>query len=198
MARPLAANYEDKRRAILKSAAALFAVQGYDRASMNEIAAHCGVSKALLYHYYDNKEHLLFDIIHAHLDDLVAAVDVGEGGPRERLRAMIGGLLEAYQHADEEHQIQISGMKRLPEERVAELVALERVLVRTFSEAVAALHPALKTRPNLLKPITMNLFGMMNWKFMWFREGGPISHEAYADLVMTMLDAGAREALATG
>ena len=194
MARPVASDYEDKSRAILKAAAKLFASQGFDRASINEIAAACNVSKALVYHYYANKDQLLFEIIRAHLLDLVAAVDIPlDLPPRERLGAMVSGLLEAYRHADEEHQIQISDMKRLPDEKKAELIALERRLVRAFSGAIAAVQPALAIQPQLLKPVTMNLFGMLNWKFMWFREGGPVSHEAYADLVIAMIEAGARE-----
>lgn len=192
MARPVAADHDNKSRAILKAAAKLFASQGFDRTSISEIATECGVSKALVYHYYANKDQLLFEIIRAHLADLVTAVDIPKGGaPRERLMAMITGLLEAYRHADEEHQIQISDMKRLPEEKKAELVALERVLVRAFSDALAALEPGLAGRPELLKPVTMNLFGMLNWKFMWFRENGPVSHEAFAAMVMTTIEAGA-------
>ena len=38
MARPRADDYDDKRKAILKTSAALFAEHGYDRASMNQIA----------------------------------------------------------------------------------------------------------------------------------------------------------------
>lgn len=194
MARPIAADHDDKRRAILKAAAKLFASHGFDRASMNEIAAACGVSKALLYHYYRSKDQLLFDIIRAHLEDLVAAIEaVPEAlGPRDRLAAMIAALLEEYRHADEEHQIQISDMKRLPEAERAALVELERVLVRRFSAALAALEPALAGRRALLTPLTMNLFGMMNWKFMWFRENGPVTHEAFAELVMASIEAAAR------
>lgn len=195
MARPIAADYDDKSRAILKAAAGLFARSGYDRTSVNEIAVACGVSKALMYHYYPSKEQVLFAIIQAHLDDLVAAVEGVDAGlaPPARLRAMIAALLEAYRHADEEHQIQISDMKHLPDDRKAELIERERVLVRAFSAAIAALEPRLAGRREVLTPLTMNLFGMMNWKFMWFRENGPVSHEAFADLVMTMIEAGARE-----
>jgi TetR/AcrR family transcriptional regulator len=191
MARPLAADHDDKRRAILKAAARLFASRGFDRASMNEIAAACGVSKALLYHYYENKDRLLFDIIRAHLEDLVAAVELVDSGltPRQRLRAIIAALLEAYRHADEEHQIQISDMKRLPDEFKAELVELERRLVRLFSATIASVAPSLAGRKGKLTPLTMNLFGMLNWKFMWFRENGPISHEEFAALVTTMIEA---------
>lgn len=193
MARPIAADHDDKRRAILKEAAKLFASHGFDRASMNEIAAACGVSKALLYHYYKNKDQLLFDIICAHLDDLVAAVEAVPAhlGPRERLAAMISALLEEYRHADEEHQIQISDMKRLPDEQKAELMERERVLVRQFSAALAAVEPSLAGNRALLTPLTMNLFGMMNWKFMWFRESGPVSHEDFAALVMVSIEAAA-------
>jgi TetR/AcrR family transcriptional regulator len=193
MARPIAADHDAKRRAILKAAARLFASLGFDRASMAEIAAACGVSKALLYHYYANKDHLLFDIIRSHLDDLVGAVEGVDVAlpPRERLAGMITELLDAYRHADEEHQIQISDMKRLPEATRIELVARERLLVQRFSTAIAAAHPPLAGRKDLLTPITMNLFGMMNWKFMWFRENGPVSHDAFSKLVMTMIEAGA-------
>ena len=45
MARPRADDYDDKRKAILKTSAALFAEHGYDRASMNQIAKGCGVSE---------------------------------------------------------------------------------------------------------------------------------------------------------
>lgn len=193
MARPIAADHDTKRRAILKAAARLFASQGYDRASMAEIAAACGVSKALVYHYHANKDQLLFDIIRSHLDDLVVAVEEVDQrlSPHARLAGMITALLEAYQHADEEHQIQISDMKRLPDDTKKELIARERLLVRHFSNAIAAAHPDLEGRKELLMPLTMNLFGMMNWKFMWFRQNGPVSHEDFAALVMTMINSGA-------
>ena len=160
---------------------------------MAEIALACGVSKALLYHYYASKDQLLFDIIRAHLDDLVAAIEAVPKtlAPRERLAAMIHALLEEYRHADEEHQIQISDLKRLPPKMKAELVERERVLVRQFSGALAGLEPILAARRELLTPLTMNLFGMMNWKFMWFRENGPVSHAAFAEMVMRSIEAAA-------
>ncbi|MCG8360388.1 MAG: TetR/AcrR family transcriptional regulator, partial [Kiloniellales bacterium] len=68
MARTRATDYDDKRRAILSRAARLFADDGFDRVSMASIAADCGVSKALLYHYYESKDALLFDVIGEHLE----------------------------------------------------------------------------------------------------------------------------------
>ncbi len=52
--------------------------------------------------------------------------------------------------------------------------------------------PAIGRSKTLLKPVTMSLFGMLNWHYMWFREGGTMSREHYADLATTVLVEGAR------
>lgn len=199
MARPLAADHEDKRRAFLKAAAGVFASQGYQRATMADIAAGAGVSKALIYHYYENKEQLLLAIIREHLEELVAAVAAADApglAPGPRLRALIGALLDCYRDADDEHRIQINELSKLPESAAAGLIDLERALVRRFSAALLAAVPELAESPHLVKPVTMNLFGMLNWKYMWFREDGPLSRAAYVALVADMVTGGAVAALA--
>ncbi len=197
MARPRAADHDGKRRTMLRRSAALFAKNGYDRTSMAEVAAACGVSKALLYHYYKGKETLLFDILRAHLQDLIDSVAaVGPAAtPDLRLRALIAALLEAYRDADDEHKIQINELGKLPAPQRRILTDMERALVALFAEAIAAAHPDLR-RGELLKPLTMSLFGMLNWHYMWFRERGAISREDYADLVMTLIVEGARALMA--
>ena len=78
MARPIAKDHDQKRAAILKTAARVFADEGFDRASMAGLAKACGISKSLIYHYYPSKEALLYDILHTHLSALKGAV-VGGG-----------------------------------------------------------------------------------------------------------------------
>ncbi len=53
----------DKRRQILDGAHAVFNAQGFDAASMSEIAAAAGVSKGTLYVYFADKEHLFVALI---------------------------------------------------------------------------------------------------------------------------------------
>jgi len=194
MARPKSAEHDDKRRAILRRSAKLFAQNGYDRTSMAEVASASGVSKALLYHYYVGKESLLFDILHAHLQDLMDAVRAVDTklAPRARLRTLVGAVLGAYRDADDEHKIQINELRKLPLARKKELIALERALVAIFAEAVAAAIPSIAGNSVLLKPVTMSLFGMMNWHYMWFREKGPVSRDDYVDMVTTLLIEGAQ------
>lgn len=48
----------DKRRAILDAAAAVFAAEGYERASVDTIVARSGVSKPTIYNHFGTKEEL--------------------------------------------------------------------------------------------------------------------------------------------
>lgn len=190
MARTRAADYDDKRKAILDRSAALFAEMGVDRASMSAIASACGVSKALLYHYYSSKEDILFDVIHSHLEDLdetLAEADDTTLPPEARLRALVHKTLEAYRDANDTHKVQLSGLPLLPPDKADRIKELERRIVRRYSDALLAVNPDLNTGRPLLKPVTMSLLGMLNWVYMWFRPGGPVSREDYADLATTLI-----------
>lgn len=199
MARSRAKDYEDKRLSMLHRSAELFAASGYVGTSMNTIADACGVSKALLYHYYPDKEAILFDILSSHLEKLVAAVrkaSASAGDPVERFRTIVATLLELYRHADAEHQVQIASLKLLPKDKQQPLLASERILVGIMSDALATAVPAAKQK-RVLKPLTMSVFGMLNWHYMWFREGGPMTRAEYADFVAQLVLAGAEEAATT-
>src|SRR5829696_2096714 len=198
MARTRATDYDDKRRAILDRSAELFAEHGYDRASMSKIAEACGVSKANLYHYYRDKEELLFDVIRFHLEELLEVVEAADRpdlAAAPRLKELVAALLEAYRDADAQHNVQINGLRLLPADRQTELKAMERDLVKIFSDAVAGVAPQLKGT-KLLKPVTMSLFGMINWHYLWFKPVGQISRSEYAELVTQLILDGTRNLVA--
>lgn len=200
MARSLAKDHDEKRAALLKTAATFFAENGYDRASMSQLAKACGVSKALIYHYYESKDALLFDILDAHLTDLLEAVESlppasdAEAG----LVALTQAILAAYRDADAEHKVQINALAALPEESQRALRDVQRRLVAVMGARIEAAAPDLfRQRPNLLRPVAMSAFGMLNWFYMWHRDGGGLSREAYAGLV-TDLILGGLERIAQG
>jgi AcrR family transcriptional regulator len=185
MPRGIAHDHDAKRAALRKGAAAYFAEHGYDRASMTGAARHCGISKALIYHYYASKEALLHDILQAHLSDLASVVRAARpAGLREIIRAIIG----AYEDADAEHKLQLQAMSTLPEDLRAPLVALQRDMVGQVSDAVAGLRPDLDA--DRLRAATMTVFSVVNWLFMWHRPGRGLSRAAYADMAGDFVLAG--------
>ncbi|MGH7071848.1 MAG: TetR/AcrR family transcriptional regulator [Acetobacteraceae bacterium] len=197
MARPRAADHDDKRRLILERSAELFAAHGYDRASLSMLARACGMSKALFYHYYAEKSEVLFDIIRTHLEHLLAVTanldgPVEASNPRLYLLRLTAALLEAYRSADAKHHVQISQLHLLPRVQQELIKDMQRQLVDRFAAAIAACLPPKAKDHALLKPITMSLFAMLNWNYLWFREHGPLSRNDYARLAVTLLVEGAR------
>ncbi|WP_428651320.1 TetR/AcrR family transcriptional regulator [Roseibium sp.] len=191
MARTRASDFEEKQHGLLLTAANVFATQGMEKASMAQIAQEAGVSKSLLYHYYPSKGALIFAIIHSHLailDEALEKADDPALPAKERLQKLVMTVLDAYRGADDQHKVQLNAGPALSDEQKKEIVAIERRIVSHFSNALKDLHPEL-TNPDrpLLMPVTMSLFGMMNWVYMWFKDGGPITREDYANVATTLI-----------
>ena len=195
MARTRALDYDEKRQAILRRSAGVIAERGVERASMAQIATDCGVSKALLYHYYKNKEELVFDILSSYLESLdavLADADNPDLPAEQRLRHLVHTTLDHYRDSDDQHKVLLGAMRALPPEKVEALRDIERSVVHRFSAVIQHINPALADDRPRLMPVTMSLFGMMNWVYMWFRVEGPLSRGELSDLIVQLILDGVR------
>jgi len=190
MARTIAKDHDQKRAHILRTAAMVFSTQGYDRASMSLLARECGISKANIYHYYDGKMAILFDILDSYLKalrDRVLAVEMTGQTPGQTLQTIITEILLAYQGADHEHQVQISAMSALPHAQQEQLRSYQRELVRFVDVAIRANAPeTFEGDAGKLRATTMSVFGMLNWYYMWNSGAGSQARDDYARLVCHM------------
>ena len=171
MPRRRATSYDIKLEHIRDTAAGLFARDGFTRTSMAELAGACGVSKALLYHYFDSKEALLFDILKVYLNDLETAITIDPAlaaSPRDHLRDLIWALLQQYREAGNTHKL-----------LTFELTVLNDRLSSALDEAAKAAG----SETPLDGPRTMMLFGTLNWTYTWFRDDGYLSLEDYCEIV---------------
>ncbi|MEC7049234.1 MAG: TetR/AcrR family transcriptional regulator [Pseudomonadota bacterium] len=186
MPRRRATSYDTKLGHIRDTAAGLFARDGFTRTSMAELAGACGVSKALLYHYFDSKEALLFDILRAYLADLEAAVAIAPraaASPRDHLRDLIRALLRQYREAGNTHKLLTFELAVLADDRQAELRGAERRIMARFDAALAAAAADAGRQAPLDGPRAMMLFGTLNWTYTWFRDDGKLSLDDYCELV---------------
>ena len=191
MARPKAASYDAQRGAIRDTAAQLFAEKGYASASIAEIAAACGVSKALLYHYYRDKEDLLFDVALCYVERLralVAEVQHERLPAAAHLRRLISRFMTEYEHSAARHRVLVQDVKYLSRAHRTRVVAGQREVVAGFADAVAQLAPA--AGADWHRPLAMVLFGMINWTFTWLQPGGMLSHEDLAPVVADLFIGG--------
>lgn len=71
---------ELKRKQIMDSAIGLFAEKGFAASSINMIAIRAGISKGLIYNYFESKEDLIITIIHNGFDEFLAVLDTNKDG----------------------------------------------------------------------------------------------------------------------
>lgn len=192
MGRGRAAGYNDQREMILEQAAHLFARRGYPSTSMNQVAEACGLSKATLYHYYKDKYSLLVSIAEGHvsrLQALVSEVEAEALAPAQRLRELIRRIVEEYADAQDAHRVLTEDVKFLDEADRERVLDHERDVVSGFARAVAEVRGE-PFQAELSKPLTMLLFGMINWMFTWMKPEGELDYDAMAPIVADLFMGG--------
>ena len=167
----------------------VFARKGYDGASMDDVAAEAGITKAAIYHHVSGKEELLARGLGRALDALYAILEEPKavaGTAAQRLRYVARRVVQTTT----EHIAEVTVLSRARGNSQAERDALERR--RRFDRVVAALvrdaqrdgdvrddvDPALATRL---------AFGMSNSIVEWYRPERSGDTEKIADSVLRLL-----------
>ena len=71
---------EEKIALIMDTALEHFSNEGYYRTTINHIARHAGISKGLMYNYFESKEALLKAIIHKSVNEVYKYLDINRDG----------------------------------------------------------------------------------------------------------------------
>ena len=88
---------ETRKREIMNTALELFANEGFYATSISKIADRAGISKGLLYNYFDSKEDLIRSIIFDGIDNLTRFIDPNKDGilTKEEMRYFIEEMFNA-------------------------------------------------------------------------------------------------------
>lgn len=179
-----------QRETILNISADTFAEAGYPSATMAALAARCGVSKSLLYHYYPAKDAILFDLMHEYmtrLQYLVHEVARLALPAQDGLAELVRRFVREYETSRSRHMVLLNDVKFLPPAEREQVIALERSVVQAFADVIAATYKVDAARAKVL---TMSVFGMINWTFTWLKPHGPLSYAQFAESVVGMLEGG--------
>ena len=163
------------RERILDEAARLFAANGYESGSINELAAAVGVSKAAIYHYFPTKQDIYDGLILRTLQSLGehVAAEVGrETRADARLRRFMlahAGYFEAHHAAFTTMLVGYSGMGTALREDAARLrdayeQSLRDIVSQGMEDGVFRRgDPATAARAVL---------SMLNWMARWYKPAG--------------------------
>ena len=197
MARTQAADYDERKEAIVEAAAALYARRGFNGASVADLAEKCRTSKSLIYHYYQSKEDILFEVMISHvraLDEAARKAIAGEGAAALKLRRLAHAFMALYVGAADRHKVLLNELDNLDDKRRAEIVKTQRGLIEIVQRLLGEIEPKLKKRAGESYAAAMLFFGMINWTHTWFDPRGPVSADAIADMAVDVTLDGIRKA----
>src|SRR5262245_46879734 len=181
--RALAAPPPSRRAEICRTAAQLFRDRGFDATSVSDVARALGMTKAGLYHYFESKEALLFEIMSYGLDrvrDEVVVPIRAIRDPEERLHQIVIRHASiatqgrgAVTHLNDEIRALPPASRRQLEERMRKYVEIVR-------DTLAELKASGRLRDVDPTVAAYSLIGMILWLPRWFRQDGRLTQQQVA------------------
>jgi TetR/AcrR family transcriptional regulator, cholesterol catabolism regulator len=167
-----------------RTAAQLFRDRGYDATSVSDVARALGMTKAGLYHHFDSKEALLFEIMMYGLervrDEVIIPVrEVRD--PEARLRQLIvrhARIATRGQGAVTQLGDEIGALPPGARKQIEQRMRIYVDLIRTTLVELKAVGRLRDVDPTVA---TFSLLGMIMWLPRWFRQGGRLDQETVAN-----------------
>ncbi|ORB39045.1 hypothetical protein BST41_18710 [Mycolicibacterium porcinum] len=182
-----------RRAQILQKAEELIARGGFHEMTMDSIAEALDVSKSGLYHYFRQKDDLLFAIRTETLAGLIAKQRerMQSGRPYvDLVQEMVQEGLRLVSDSPAKYRAIFELKMKSSTEREAQIRELER---EYFHMMVATVQGAIdegSLRPVDPRLVTQAILSMANHAQYWFQPSGRLSHRAVADAFWDMLFTG--------
>jgi AcrR family transcriptional regulator len=172
----------DPRQEILRAAARLFQQQGYDGTSMNDVAAALKLSKGGLYHHFQSKDEILFDLMNHAMDitqERVINPVRGIADPEERLRTLIRLHISVVLSVrDREITVMLHENHPLPPPLRKRINVRKKDYVHFVESLIAEVQTAHGSKGSVSpRAATFALLGMINWIYQWYRPEGALREE---------------------
>jgi AcrR family transcriptional regulator len=170
---------------ILEAAAGLFAEQGFDATSVQQIVERAAVTKGAMYHYFRSKDDLLYEIYHSLIQEQLAGLEriLRQRLPLpETLRDVIADLVVTTAAHLAEAAVFGREMHKLAGARMAELRAARRRYHEAFRDLLTqGQRTGLFGAAASAETVTLMVFGIVNQLPHWYRPDGPTTPRQLAD-----------------
>lgn len=172
-----------------RTVAQMFRDRGFDATSVSDVARALGLTKAGLYHHFESKEALLFEIMMFGLDkvrDEVILPVRAIRDPEERLRQLIARHARittrgqgAVAHLGDEIRALPPAARKQVEQRM-------RVYFDLIRDTLGELQADGRLRDVDRTVATFSLIGMILWLPRWFRQDGRLTQEDVAESIANL------------
>ncbi|MFI0864258.1 TetR/AcrR family transcriptional regulator [Streptomyces smyrnaeus] len=178
-------------RRLLAAATRLFAEQGYDRTSVQEIVEAAGVTKGALYHYFGSKDDLLHEIYGRLLRLQQERLDLlaeREAPVEERLRQAAADVVVTTIENLDDAMIFFRSMHQLSPEKQKQVRAERRRYHERFRALIEEGRRAGVFSDATPADLVVDYhFGSVHHLSSWYRPGGRLSPQQVADHLADLL-----------
>ncbi|MCT8999693.1 TetR/AcrR family transcriptional regulator [Chelativorans intermedius] len=196
MARTAGSNGEKTEAAIREAALRLMARHGFEAVSMRQLAAEVGVQPAALYRYFPTKEELLYTLMRAHMEALIASWEAARpetGDAAARLAAFVDNHIRF--HVARRHSTHVSNMelRSLSPARLSHILRLRGSYEKELRNILRAGAQSDVFRIEDTALTAMAIIQMITGVIVWFRPDERLSVEEVAHTyhIMTLRLVGA-------
>jgi len=182
---------KNTREILLKNAINLFSQKGYSNTSIREIGKKAGISSSIIYHYFKNKEEMLFEIVHSSTKDLIRSLRETEeriSDPVECLREMLT------------EQTVIFSLKRKKEGKILAIDSyqlrgkrgdinrkMQREIYDLYKEKIMEIKEKGLLKKIDLTVLAFSIFGIINSFHNWYKDSGRLSKEEVTENMEKLL-----------
>jgi AcrR family transcriptional regulator len=168
-------NPGDRRAQILASAIPVFAQHGFREASLDDIAAHAGITRAIVYRHFDSKE----ELYRAVLDNARTAIRGELQADQHAGPGSVTGLIHAAQRSPDRFRLLFGNVRHEPD-----FITYYEGFADASAQHVRDALPGEYNTPDVTEfvahLITRQLFETI---LLWLDQNQPTTAEALADAI---------------
>jgi AcrR family transcriptional regulator len=184
----------DSRDRLIKAGIDLFYKKGYPNTTIRDIGEKASISTSVIYHYFKDKEEVLFEIIKIAGDDLFKLLhDIieEEKDPVRCLEKMIKAhMVDWCLKRKKESKIIVMDDAWLTRERRKTNIESQRKLYSLYKDRLFELQEKGLIVDTDLTVLCFSIFGIIAQSIRWFNEKGPLTKEEVAQNVIRILFTG--------
>ena len=174
-----------RQKQLYDAAARLFAAQGYHATSLRELAEALGLNKSSLYHYFDSKQELLYQLLDDYISEALAEIQSlcsGERDPEEKLADFMRYYTRFYARDLDRLALLVNEVDNLEPRLRKVLEKKERRYLAALTDIFEQLREQgrLKQVPSTVAAFAF--FGMVHYSFRWYRLRGKVSPEELSEM----------------
>jgi AcrR family transcriptional regulator len=179
----------NRKQELLQKISDLFYKKGYEKTTIRDISRHLGMTNAGLYHYFKNKQEMLFDIMKTPMEE--ALVTMRRELPNinkaeDRIAWIIRSHIRYYSENKSQTKVLVHERSALEAKYARIIGEKEREYVEFIKQVVEQIVKKNSHRSITTEVATYCLLGMLNWLVHWYNPGGKVSPSELASHITTI------------